>query len=95
MVTLKQTAHKWLKLQARTSNKHHSLQRDLGRLESWVNLVKFNKAKSKVPNLGQSHHKHKHRLGREVSESSSEEKDLGMLVNETLLHGEALKSPIL
>lgn len=52
MVTLKQTAHKWLKLQARTSNKHHSLQRDLGRLESWVNLVKFNKAKSKVPNLG-------------------------------------------
>jgi len=43
--------------------------------------MKFNKAKCKIPHLGQGNPKHKHRLKREWMESSPEEKGPGFLVN--------------
>ena len=52
-----------------------ALQRDLDR---------FNKAECKVLHTGQANPKHKYRLDGEWIESSPEEKDLGVLVNEKL-----------
>lgn len=61
------------------------IQRDLGRLQRWdcVNLLKFSKAKCKVWHLGQGI-PNRYRLSREWIESSPEEKDLGVLVEEKL-----------
>ncbi|KAJ7401080.1 hypothetical protein BTVI_99135 [Pitangus sulphuratus] len=64
-----------------------SVKWDLKRLQSWAErkLKRFNKGKCRILHLGRDNLKHQYRLGTDLLENSSAEKDLGVLVDDKLI----------
>uniref|UniRef100_A0A8B9EH51 Reverse transcriptase domain-containing protein n=1 Tax=Anser cygnoides TaxID=8845 RepID=A0A8B9EH51_ANSCY len=63
-----------------------AIQQDLDRLKSWAgrNQMRFNKSKCRVLHLERNNRMYHYRLGDDLLERSSEEKDLGVLVDDRL-----------
>jgi len=64
-----------------------AIQRDLFRLQSWAqrNLMKFSIGKCRVLHLGRNNPMHQYRLGADLLESSSAERDLDVLEDNRLI----------
>jgi len=71
---------------ADTADGSAAIQQDLDRLESWVtiNQMRFNKSKCRALYLGRNNRMYQCRLGDDLLERSSAEKDLGVLVDNRL-----------
>ena len=63
-----------------------TIQQDLDRLEIWAerNLMRFSKSKCRALRLGRNNHMHQYRLGDDLLEISSAEKELGVLMDNRL-----------
>uniref|UniRef100_A0A8B9V0B7 Reverse transcriptase domain-containing protein n=1 Tax=Anas zonorhyncha TaxID=75864 RepID=A0A8B9V0B7_9AVES len=63
-----------------------AIQQDLDRLERWAgsNQMRLNESKCRVLHLGRNNHMYQYRLGDDLLERSSVEKDLGVLVDDRL-----------
>jgi len=85
MNTLSKFAEAW-SAAADSLEGRDTVQRDLDRLEECVhaNLMKFNKAKCKVLQVGRGNPQYQYRRGNEWIESSPTEKDLRILGDEKL-----------
>lgn len=64
-----------------TPERYAAIQKDLNQLQRWAegNLLKL-KGMCRVPHLGKNNHMHSYRLGTDLLEISSAEKDRGVLV---------------
>ncbi|CAM4661769.1 unnamed protein product [Lepidochelys olivacea] len=70
------------------------IQNDLDKLEKWseVNRMKFNKDKCKVLHLRRNNQLHTYKMGNDCLGRSTEERDLGVIVNHKLNMGQQCKT---